>query len=165
MTKLQTVLDALPALSAKDLDAVLAHIRALRGFAKKAPPPEIPAAPHDWLLDGIQQALLKHSLKVNFSPAALASMNAHKTFTEVAPAIAEWFEKLAPNMTRTEKVALGTIAAEALISYMGTFKTKVPLGVQTMLSMYKHTPLAFERAFPGYADQGWVPFLLQRDKG
>lgn len=160
MALVDDILLKLPKLSAGDLYKVLSHARALRTYsgATEVKEPTLVHV-HDYLLDGLREALRKRNLRVNFSTETLERMKAYKQFTGAAPAIAEWFDTLVPNMDRTSRLALSAIAAEALVLYVESFRTW-PLGLQTLMYGYHLVPQAFERAFPGYAAQGWTPMLV-----
>lgn len=164
MSKYEELLQHIPKLRQEALNELLKRTRAALSFIPGATPGkpaqlELPVDEHDWLLSGIRETLRARGLPTNMPQHLVRQMFEYKLFDAAAPVVGDWLLKLVPGMSRSEKLALSAIAARALASDVRQF---APVGMSTMLRFYCRVPDAFERSFPEYARNGFVPFLIRR---
>lgn len=165
---LKDILAELPALSRADLERVLSMARALLAYAPgeatkaKDGSPLASFEESDWLLEGIRVVLHEQGLPGDMPVSVLVSRFPHyKIFKEAASFVGPWALKMIPNADRTEKLVFSGILARCLARRIATFVHRSSISMTSMLQFYPQVPDAFERAFPDYAKNGWVEFLIK----
>lgn len=150
-------------LDGPQLEEVIKRCRAVLAVAgaviTKPNEPAQESREHEWVLNGIRHVLKEKGLAYKIPMTTLQRMREYDNFTEAEAEIGPWLLTLIPQATRTEKLALSHLAAKCLARHVAKF---APVSWSTMLSFYLRVPTAIEESFPGYAQQGWIRFILDR---
>jgi len=147
MTKLSTILAALPALSQNDLAAVKAAADSLitpsgRATAAANEGAAIP------LFDAITHAL---GLRMGF--AAFQATGTYKSYRRGARAIDDFLaENLAEACDRVSRNAMLSLLVECLIDDLKG--RHVPISMGSVSNNLERAPQVFRAAFPGYIENG-----------
>lgn len=115
----------------------------------------------DWILAGVIQVLndrgLESTIPANFRIKNKRSFSAYST---QADRIMQMLSLAIPNMTTTDRLSLGVLAARALADYIQSWIKPTPVTLDSMLHNVSRIPEALDIAFPGYIAAGLLSFLL-----
>jgi hypothetical protein len=158
------ILESLVNLSSGALDRVIQRARAIQSLGGVVPAATHNAAHMPWLLEGITEELKRRRLNVGMPVHRITELKQYKNeFEKVHRHIGSWlliaFDPKKTGLGRTELFAVSCVAAESLARFVGKF---APVGLHNLLHHYGRVPEAIENDFPGYAQAGWLPMLLQR---
>lgn len=135
------ILAALPSLDRTQLEAIRKRCQALTKLGPAAN--QQPARDVDWLLRGIMTTANRRGLYV-------ADMrNTSQAYKTQAAQVRELLEEGAPGLDYAERVALGEVAAEALVLYLQNVR-RMEVSLSNLLMYVGQIPLAIEKEYPGY---------------
>ena len=164
-TPLASVLQTLPSLPSKELEAIKQKVQALlslRGGCDTTEEPDdsydLAAPPFDYIFDGICYELRRRGLiKQNgFIPKTRWPKNFSKSSKEMREFLETQFsEPLSP----AQLTLLGRLSAEALASYL---EHVVPISPTTLMSNLDKIPTALEQMLPGYLRAGLLFMIFER---
>jgi uracil-DNA glycosylase len=132
------------------------------GAEVKRTAPSLNGLQADWLLQGILVELGRRGHKHHV--ASLAQVRGlapdyELTSQEVREHLERLVKKHIENPTRAELMALGVVAATALIDYFGP---RMPIGLKPVLNVVGRTTEAIENSFPDYLRSGMIYCLIKR---
>ncbi len=87
-------------------------------------------------------------------------MGIFKPLKKKFPEVKTYTEKYFGNIQRRKRQAIYRVYAELLMEWMDNHP-KVPMKVGTFFQSLNQIPTLIADAFPGYAEQGWLPMVLK----
>lgn len=152
---LDQVLDLLPQLSEAGLQEVNKHIKALAQFHKT----DLLDAQDDYLLQGVFYEIewlgLAETIPQFFRIRNKASFN---FYGEKSARLRAMLERHVPDLTLTEKVALGRLCIRCLREHVEKWRA---IEFSSLLANIEHLPAALDNAFPGYIRNGALRVIVR----
>lgn len=112
----------------------------------------------DWLLAGLIQVLndrgLESTIPANFR---IKNNRSFAAYTTQADRVMQLLSQAIPNMSATERLGIGVLAARALADYLQEWSS---VSLESMLRNVSRIPEAIDAAFPGYIGSGLLSFVL-----
>lgn len=151
MSPLASVLQTLPTLSTKDLEVVTGRVKALLPMTgRSGVVTRDTDSVKDYLLEGVHIELRKRGIIGQRDRILQRNFPTH--YTDTSLAVRNNLESFLPDLRYVEKIALGTLAASVLASWLE--ERNIPVGPKTMLNNVSNIPLSLEQSFPGYLRSG-----------
>lgn len=153
MSKLQTIIDLLPQLSAEELNSVSSRISALRNISS----PRSMDNDENWALQCVCDVLA--SIGVEYPlVGTLQKVIDRPTFRVKLVEINHFFNK--SKLNRIERRAVLMIGIELL--YTNMQEIGIPVSSRTLILQFHRIPAILNKNFPGYASCGFLGMLITR---
>lgn len=147
---LNSVLLALPGLSAEELQIVRTRAGASASLSRPAVRREEQPGGGDYILEGINQELKRRGLLCggkHLPPQVIPA-----SYAEAAEGVREHFAEYLGKLPAREQAALGQLMANALARWLT--KRGKPVAAWSLLAHVPQIPAAVDDAFPGYLQSG-----------
>lgn len=157
MSNIKTVLDTLPLLTGAELAQVRAALGALSSIGgERGPVLNTDVTSDDmWVLGAIADYMRDKGIDATSVPL-LRRQRSYSAFRDKVPAITQY---LKPAGDRNTQRALLTIGIELL--YEDLQKLGLAITSRSMMAHVHRIPGMINRAFPGYASQGFLSMIIR----
>lgn len=158
MADFKDILASLPALTPYQLEEVRKRVSALQNFMGQRGTRE-ETVDDDWLLSGIIEHLKASGLGATIPPyGVIKKLHGYAVFNKKSVKIREFIEKEVPNLTKTEKRAMGIVLARCLDH---NIKDWSEVSLTTLMRFVGKVPEALDESYPGYTQAGCLHMLVK----